>query len=130
MKKILVLLMAFVAVSCNNNKNAKNTNNRDKDDYGKNDNRNTDDNNNNKDDFSPKNNWSGSDVKAFNDECLKTVNYNKEVASSFCPCLLEKFQNKYASLAEMDIKGTEEEGKSAGDECMLLIKGNGDNNNT
>ncbi len=132
MKKLLVFLMAFAffVVSCNNNKNGKNqnTNNRDKDDYGKNDNRNTDDNNSNKDDFNQKNNWSSSDIRSFNEQCLTTVNNNEEAARTFCPCLLEKFQAKYASLAEMDRNGTEEEGKRAGEECMALLKGNADNN--
>ncbi|HEY6062900.1 MAG TPA: hypothetical protein VIV35_04795 [Chitinophagaceae bacterium] len=132
MKKLFVLLMvfAFAVVSCNNNKNGKNqnTNNRDKDDYGKNDNLNTDNNSGNKDDFNQKNGWSSSDIRSFNEQCLKTVNNNEEVAKTFCPCLLEKFQARYASLAEMDKNATEAEGKQAGEECMALVKGNTDNN--
>jgi len=132
MKKILVLLMSlvFFVAACNNKKTGKNqnVNNRDKDDYGKNDNRNTDENNNNKDEFNQSNSWSNSDIRSFNEQCLTTVNNNEEIAKSFCPCLLEKFQNKYSSLAEMDRKASEEEGKSVAEECMALIKGNNDNN--
>ncbi len=131
MKKIFILLVSIglFAASCNNNKkgNDENKNNREKDDYSKNENGNKDDN---KDDFKTTSNWSAADISSFNAQCLTTVNNNEEVAKDFCPCLLEKFQAKYSSLAEMDRNGTEEEGKKAGEECMTAIKGIDDNSHT
>jgi hypothetical protein len=129
MKRILPLLMALglFVTACDNNKTAKNqnTNNREKDDYGKPDNRNTD--NSNKDDFNQKNSWSGSDISSFNAQCLtafkndekvtKAIKNSEEVAKAICPCLLEKFQSTYVSLAEMDIKSSEAEGRKMAGQC-------------
>lgn len=132
MKKLLILLMVlgFFVAACNNNKTGKNqnSNNREKDDYGKNDNRNNDENNSNRDDVNQKSSWSGSDIKSFNAECLTALNNDEEVARIVCPCLLEKFQNKYSSLAEMDKNTTETEGEKLASQCKNEITINSDNN--
>lgn len=124
------MAFVFLMAACNNNKPGKNQNitNREKDDYSKNDNRATDDNSSTKEDLNQKSSWSDSDIKSFNEKCLETVKNKEELAKTFCPCLLEKFQSKYSSLAEMDNNATEQEGKKAAEECMALIKGKDDNN--
>lgn len=127
MKKIVVIvLVASVFVfACNNNKGKNNpntNNNRERDDYR------TDDGNNNNNNTGS---WSASDVRSFNQQCRQTVadkNLSESQMNQFCSCLLDKMQTRFSSLSEMDQKGTEEDGRVSGEQCMKGITGNtGDN---
>ena len=137
MKKTLILLLAVgLFVACNNNKDKGmngNKNTTQGDDY-RNGNGNTGDNNNGNNNNNTNNtnsnngSWSSADVSSFNAQCLTAVKNDRELARTFCPCLLEKFQNKYSSLAEMDKNSTEAEGTKAATQCKEEL-GIGDNNN-
>lgn len=115
-KNWILLLVVIAALSCNNKKNepAPGTGNRVKDDY-RSGQSNT---------AAPENNtasWSEADVSAFNEQCRETLKDRPGLVDKLCPCLLEKMQGKYASMAEMDRKSTEEEGKSAAEKCMAEL---------
>ena len=116
MKKILYLLLAgtlFAACNSKKNDNGGKAGNRPADDY-----RNTVGGNENKDETAS---WSSADVKSFNEQCLQTLKNNEELAGKLCPCLLEKMEHKYSSMAEMDKNSTEEEGKTAAEDCMKKL---------
>lgn len=111
--------------ACNNDKgkNNMNTNNRERDDYRKNEG-NNDDNINTI--------WSARDVSSFNQQCQQTIadkNLSESQMNQFCSCLLDKMQAKFSSLSEMDQKGTEEDGRVSGEQCMKGITGNTNTDN-
>jgi hypothetical protein len=139
MKKSLVLLMVlglFVA-ACNNNKadKNKNSNNREKDDYGKTDNKNnndekTDDGNNEKDnDNNSKmsSGWPRSERDAFTTNCVTNAiaggTISRPVAQKYCDCMLNKMETLYpdildvAKLTKEDLESPDME-KMAKD-CLL-----------
>lgn len=129
MKKLLVLLMAlvFFVAACNNNKNGKNqnVNNREKDDYGKMDNRNNDNAN------SGNSGWTGSDENRFLKECVASFEEGQEnLANKICPCVLGKMEKEFSSYSEADTKGGETASKRIALQCKDEIVGNNENNNT
>jgi hypothetical protein len=140
MKKAFILLLSLgLFLACNNNKDKgvndkKNTTQGD--DYRNNNGSNTGDNtntNSNNNDFNTGGGWSSSDVSSFNAQCLTAVQNNRDLARKFCPCLLEKFQKRYNSLAEMDKNSTEAEGTQAATQCkeqLGIDDNNSGNNNT
>lgn len=126
MKKILVLLMTlglFVA-ACNNNKAGKNqnSNNREKDDYGKSDNTNKNDekmsegNTVNKVDDNTNNammsGWPQVERDAFITNCVTNAmqggTISRTVAQNYCDCMLNKMETLYPDIQDAG-KLTEEE---------------------
>jgi hypothetical protein len=134
MKNLFVLLMAFsfFVVSCNNNKNDKNQNlnNRDKDDYGKSENLNTD--NADKTNVNTGNTgWAENDKNRFLKGCIASFDENQsELANKICPCVLEKMEKEFASYSEADTKEGETASTRIALQCKDEIVGNSDNNNT
>lgn len=133
MRKLLILLLATTLItSCKNDKKTERRPDREKDDYRsrdeetkdtgkdadyKDDNTSRDKENNSEN----KGSWSSEDITSFNQQCLQTLNNNRELSDKFCPCLLSKMQKKYASLSEMDTKSTEEEGRQMGEQCKTEL---------
>jgi hypothetical protein len=118
MKKILfVLLSLSLLISCKSKKDSgdKKTETREKDDYRTSDDKTPTDEK--KPDTKTTASWSQADIDNFNSQCLQSLNNDEALAAKVCPCLLGKMQNKYASLADMDQKSSEEEGKRIGEEC-------------
>jgi hypothetical protein len=136
MKQFLILFLAaslFISCKDNNKSNRERENERrEKDDYRTQESKEetgdvTDTKTTN---FSSNGDWSDADIRSFNKQCLESMDNNEEVANKVCPCALEKFKEKYSSLAEMDKKSTEAEGKRIGEECVAEVKGEIGNNNT
>lgn len=135
MKHFLILLMALSLItSCKNDKKEKSNgyDRKERDDYraqeGKDDETNTDEKSTKTTDYTESEGWSAADIRKMNQECLKSVDNNEEVANAFCPCVIEKLQKKYSSYDDLNTRGTEAEGKRIGEECKALIEGNtGDN---
>jgi hypothetical protein len=124
MKHLLVLLLAFSLISsCKNDKN-KNVRDRDSDRRERDDYRSADkeDDNSKSADYKDSEAWSAADVKKFNKDCLSEVaNNNEEFADKFCPCFLDKMQNKFSSYSEMELKSTEAQGKTAAEDCIETL---------
>lgn len=123
----MFLLAAGIFASCNNNKDKQTGGffNRDKDDY-----RNNTGNNDNKNDNKS---WSAADVGTFNQQCRDAMSkkgLTDDQLNQVCSCVLEKMEKKYSNMAELDAKGTEEEGREAGQACMTLVTNTTGNNNT
>ena len=111
MKKwMLVLALTSLFIACKNEKkDAREVDRTEKDDTRKDD----------TDNRSSK--WTSGDVSDFNRECRKSLDgkgLSDKQMDEVCDCLLGKFEGKYDTYAEMDRKGTYEEGKQAGEECM------------
>lgn len=66
----------------------------------------------------PPNRWTKRDIDAFEAKCLTTLGGDREKAFALCPCLLEKLEKKYVSLADMDDNSSSEEGERLARECM------------
>ena len=134
MRKLIIFLLAInIFAACNNDKGKVNRDDRrtdrETDDYRNKDEDNSD-NENNKD---SREKWSAADVSTFNRECEKTLkgkDLTDDQKDEICSCLLGKFQDKYSSYDELDRKGTEEEGKAAGEACMTGITKTSDDDNT
>ena len=45
-----------------------------------------------------------------------------KVAKDYCDCVLEQAMKKYKNAEELDKKGTEEDGKSMGMNCISTLK--------
>ncbi|MBI5857213.1 MAG: hypothetical protein HZB42_06150 [Sphingobacteriales bacterium] len=107
----IVMSASLFFFACNNNKgkNDFNPNNREKDDYGKNDNN----NGNNK------NGWSDAEQRRSMRECLDEVkdDLGEEKGTAYCECALLKAMKKYSSYDEAEKSGTDEEGERIGKEC-------------
>lgn len=134
MKKLLILLTAFsfFVASCNNNKNGKNqnTNNRDKDDYGKNGNITTGDENKTNNNFG-NSGWTELEKTKLLKDCIASFEENQSaLANQICPCLLGKMEKKYTSFNDADTRSSEAELKSFTLQCNDEVVGNTDNNNT
>ena len=112
MKKLLILLMVFgfFVAACNNNKNGKNQNsgNREKDDYGKNDNLNKDDekkndentlnNGNDNNSNSMTSGWTSNDINVFVTNCVSTAvqgGMSQELSQKYCSCMQQKLEQMY-----------------------------------
>jgi hypothetical protein len=108
---MLVIVLAGLFIACNNNKKDTRVEDRtEKEDIKKED---TDRDRDSK--------WTSGDISDFNRECKKSLDgkgLSDKQMDEVCECLLEKFEGKYDTYAEMDRKGTYEEGKQAGEECM------------
>ena len=127
MKKVFVMLMAigFFISSCNNNKNGKNINNREKDDYGKNDNPNTGD------EKTGNTGWSEKEKSSSLKECIESFADNQEaLANKICPCVVGKLEKEYASYNDADKKGGEAAVERIALQCKEEIVGNDNINNT
>jgi hypothetical protein len=134
MKKTLVLFMAFgfLVSACNNNKNGKtqNTNNREKDDYGKNENVNTGDEHKTNENTG-NTGWAASDKSKFLKVCVESFDATQgTLANQICPCVLGKLEKKYASYTDADTPAGEADLKTMALQCKEEISPNtGDNNN-
>ena len=112
MKKLFILLMVFgfFVTACNNNKTGKNknTNNREKDDYGKNDNlnkenekkndENTLNNGNDNNSNSMTSGWTSSDINIFVTNCVSTAvqgGMSQELSQKYCSCMAQKFEKMF-----------------------------------
>ncbi len=132
MKQLLILLLAVSSFAACKDKE-KNTRDkgydrREREDYrSQEDNGTSDDNGDKKGSYTDGGEWSASDVRSFNSQCLQSVDGDEELANKLCPCALEKFQKKYSSLADMDKNSSEAEGKRIGEECVGAIKGTNTN---
>jgi polyhydroxyalkanoate synthesis regulator phasin len=129
MKHFMILFMAVsLLISCKNNNEKSNrdreNDRREKDDYRSKDSKEGEagDDEMKKTNFSDNEGWSSADVKSFNRQCLQSMENDEDLAKKVCPCALEKFQKIYSSLAEMDQKSTEAEGKRIGEECVAGMK--------
>ena len=146
MKKLLILLMAFsLFTACNNDKGKysrddRNSNNREKDDYSNKDDRSNDDKTSNNDkrseedkdtkDYTSKEGWTQRDKDKFMDECLGGFASNQQaLGKKICPCALDKFEKRYASLSDVNEKAEEAEGKKYGKECAEEMNINSNNVN-
>jgi hypothetical protein len=136
MKHLLVLFMAFSLIAACKNDKSKNTRDRDSDRRERDDYRSSekDDDNSKNADYKDSEAWSTADVKKFNRDCLSELaNNSEEFADKFCPCFLDKMQNKFSSYSEMELKSTEAQGKTAAEDCVerlgLNKKENKSNNN-
>ena len=47
---------------------------------------------------------------------------DEKVATAYCDCVLEQAMKKYKNAEELDKKGTEEEGRSMGMNCISTLK--------
>jgi hypothetical protein len=127
MKKLLLLLtvLAFLVTGCNNKKasNTPSLNNREKDDYGKNDNLNN--RNENKTNVNTgSTGWAENDRTRFLKECVGSFDENNTaLANQICPCVLGKMEKEYTSYSEADTKGGEEAGKRLALQCKDEITG-------
>jgi hypothetical protein len=138
MKHFLILVLAAsLLISCKDSASKSNRDRenerREKDDYRSGDNKdgeNGDEASTKKTTYTESEGWSAADVKSFNAQCLQSMENDEDLARKVCPCALEKFQQKYSSLAEMDKKSTEAEGKRIGEECVAGMKTNNNNGNT
>ena len=116
MKRLFIFLLAagLFATSCNNNKGkdpGSNTNNKEKDDYLKGNDKNgglfgDKENNNNENENSGDNgDWSSSDVRKFNDECqtsLEKEGVDGAMIDKICSYWFDKVKRKYSSFREAD----------------------------
>lgn len=127
MKQFLVLFLAaslFISCKDNNKSNRERENERrEKDDYRDKTNVSEEESSDKKESFNG-DGWSQKDINAFNQQCDQTMAEHNADGSKICPCLLEKMQKRYSSMAEMDQKSTEAEGKKAAEDCMGGAKGN------
>ena len=127
MRKLIILLLAInIFAACNNDKGNDRRDDRrsdrETDDYRDKDKDNKDMDKDKDNDSRDK--WSAADVSTFNRECEKTLkgkDLTDDQKNEVCSCLLGKFQDKYSTYDELDRKGTEEEGKAAGEACMVGI---------
>lgn len=47
---------------------------------------------------------------------------DEKVATAYCDCILEQAMKKYKNAEELDKKGTEDEGRSMGMNCISTLK--------
>lgn len=133
MKKLLVVLVVFVffVTGCKNNKtgNTPNLNNREKDDYSKNDDLKND--NENKTTANTGNSgWTENDKTTFLKACVGSFDENNTaLANQICPCVLGKLEKEYPSYSDANTKGGEEAGKRLAIQCKDEISGTDDHNN-
>jgi len=119
MKKVLIFIMAVgLLTACKDDKNSKDkdgmTTTKDKDDYGKKDDKmddskdtkNSDDKmtDDSKSDDNVGTGWSKSDENKFMDDCEGTakVNVGAARANEYCDCMLQRMKKMYSSYAEAD----------------------------
>lgn len=136
MRKLLIFLFTVTLfTACNNNKDDRRAE-RERDDY-RSRNKEEDDNNN---DPGREDKWSSGDISAFNRDCEESMaeaNLDREQLDQVCSCLLEKFQDRYSSYADLEENASEDEGEkaaiqlllSAGEECLGNIRKTGDDDN-
>ncbi|MEQ1678205.1 MAG: hypothetical protein ABL876_15990 [Chitinophagaceae bacterium] len=132
MKQLLILLLAVSSFAACKDKE-KNTRDKgydrkEREDYrSQEENGTSDDKDSKNGSFTDGGEWSSSDIRSFNSQCMQSMEGNEELANKICPCALEKFQKKYSSLADMDKNSSEAEGKRIGEECAATIKGTNNN---
>jgi hypothetical protein len=72
--------------------------------------------------------WSKESENKFMNECVNSSGTNPQ-AKQICSCVLGKLEKKYATSAEADAKGSEQEGRDLATECMNGGNINNNNNN-
>jgi len=71
--------------------------------------------------------WTAADRDTWATQCSQSLagqNWTEVAEKGYCDCVREKLEQKYASFAEMNAKGTYEDGVEFGKQCTdFLIKG-------
>jgi hypothetical protein len=135
MRKLIFLLIACsLFMACNNDKpkydRDRNADYREKDDYNNKDEQTDDksrkDEDSNNDDFKSEDGWTEKDKSKFLEDCMNGFGEKQDIGKKICPCALNKYEKKYASLSEANRAG-EGEAKKMRKECAEEMNNDTDN---